>query len=92
MTDSLTPQDIELIFEAFDTHKNKASNSMLIGSMMNIMLSSTKEKAQAAAKMESDKFDREKGVRQLLDDRITLVKAKLIRQKDQALAQRAFDQ
>ncbi len=77
-----TNDEIELIGEALDALKNKAGSDWFNESMIDMMFS---KDSNGSIKKSKAKFDAEKGDRQLLEDRITLLRAKLIGIRDKQL-------
>jgi hypothetical protein len=77
-----TNDEIELIGEALDALKNKAGSDWFNESMIGMILSKDSDESIKKSKA---KFDAKKDDRQLLEDRITLLRAKLIGLRDKQL-------
>ncbi len=77
-----TTEEIDLISEGLDALKNKAGSDWFNESMIDMMFS--KDSSESIKKSKA-KFDAEKADRQLLEDRITLLRAKLIGLRDKQL-------
>ncbi len=82
-----TNDEIDLINEGLDALKSKASSDMFSASLIGLILSSDKESGKKNVDDTMAEFDSEKGDRRLLEDRITLLRAKLIQLRDKRLVE-----
>lgn len=83
MSNELTTEDINLLMEALETWKNKEQSDAMLGSMLGAIILSpkTKEDQDKYIAKTEDKFKEIEERRQLRDEQITLLKAKLIQMK-----------
>jgi len=78
----LNRDDIELLMDALDALKAKASSDSMMGMMIGVMLSDSKEQAQSRIEEMERKEAGKREKQRCMEERIILVKAELIRMRD----------
>ncbi len=82
-----TNDEIDLINDALDALTSKAGMDHFTFSMLGVMLSPDKESREETIEKENTEYEAKEQERKMLEERITLLRAKLIQVRDKAIAE-----
>ena len=84
-----TPDEISLIMEALDALESKAAKDNLVFSMLSVALAPPDEKDTVMKKAERE-FEQKDAAQKMLEERVILLKAKLIQLRTTAAIDSVF--